>query len=167
MKRNSDKVIWNFKFFLRPLPTWWKCQNQCLSANCFWRFTLLNWCFPIASFLYPLKTSENLTVFSWFQDVEIGCIGNKWVNMLLFFVASHYTRRFFCEFTLAEAKLTKIPLPIIISSLHSFHFAEIFLTIKSYIWKALNLYSNCTDGEYKWLSSFNTVHKPNFVNVFI
>ena len=51
--------------------------------------------------------------------------------------------------------------------LRLFHFAEIFLTIKSYIWKALNLYSNFTDGEYKWLYSFNTVHKQNFVNVFI
>ena len=32
-------------------------------------------------FLYPLKTSENLTVFCCFQGVEKGCIRNKWVNL--------------------------------------------------------------------------------------
>ena len=35
---------------------------------------------PNASFLYPLKTEENLTVFWCFQGVEKGCIGNEWVN---------------------------------------------------------------------------------------
>ena len=35
---------------------------------------------PNASFLYPLKTLENLKVFWYFQGVEKGCIGNKWVN---------------------------------------------------------------------------------------
>ena len=35
---------------------------------------------PNASFLYPLKTSENLTVCWCFQEAEKGCIGNKWVN---------------------------------------------------------------------------------------
>ena len=34
---------------------------------------------PNAPFLYPLKTSENLTVFC-FQGVEKGCIRNEWVN---------------------------------------------------------------------------------------
>ena len=34
---------------------------------------------PNVSPLYPLKTSENLTVFC-FQEVEKGCIGNKQVN---------------------------------------------------------------------------------------
>ena len=34
---------------------------------------------PNAPFLYPLKTSENLTVFC-FQGVQKGCIGNEWVN---------------------------------------------------------------------------------------
>ena len=32
---------------------------------------------PNAPFLYPLKTSENLTVF---QGLEKGCIGNEWVK---------------------------------------------------------------------------------------
>ena len=35
---------------------------------------------PNASFFYPLKTSENFTVFWCFQGVEKGCIGNKWVK---------------------------------------------------------------------------------------
>ena len=34
---------------------------------------------PIATFLYSLKTSENLTIFC-FHEVEKGCIGNEWVN---------------------------------------------------------------------------------------
>ena len=36
---------------------------------------------PNATFFYPLKTSENLTVFWCFQGVEKGCIGNKWVTV--------------------------------------------------------------------------------------
>ena len=35
---------------------------------------------PSAPFLYPLKTSENLTVFWCFQEVEKGRIGNEWVK---------------------------------------------------------------------------------------
>ena len=35
---------------------------------------------PNATFLYPLKTSENLTTFGSFQDVEKDFIGNKWVK---------------------------------------------------------------------------------------
>ena len=35
---------------------------------------------PNALFLHPLKTSKNLTVFWYFQGVEKGCMGNKWVN---------------------------------------------------------------------------------------
>ena len=42
---------------------------------------LINPFAPNALFLYPLKTSENVTVFC-FQGVEKGCIGNKWANYL-------------------------------------------------------------------------------------
>ena len=35
---------------------------------------------PNASFLWPLKTLENLKIFWYFQGVVKGCIGNKWVN---------------------------------------------------------------------------------------
>ena len=38
---------------------------------------------PNASFLYPLKTSENRNVFWCFQGVEKGCIGNEWVKWAL------------------------------------------------------------------------------------
>ena len=41
---------------------------------------------PNASFVYPLKTSENLKVFWRFQGVEKGCIGSKWVNKGLTFI---------------------------------------------------------------------------------
>ena len=48
-----------------PLPTYW-------NVNTF---------VPNAPFLYPLKTSENFTVFCCFQGVEKRCIENKWVNI--------------------------------------------------------------------------------------
>ena len=38
---------------------------------------------PSAPFLYPLKTSENLTVFWCFQEVKKGFFGSKWVNVPL------------------------------------------------------------------------------------
>ena len=37
-----------------------------------------------APFLYPLKTSENLTVFWCFRGVEKGCIGNEWVKEIVY-----------------------------------------------------------------------------------
>ena len=48
-----------------------KCN--CLQFN-------LNPLLPNAPFPYPLKTSENFTVFQCFQGVEKGCIGNEWVK---------------------------------------------------------------------------------------
>ena len=46
---------------------------------------MLDWNFigpfvPNAPFLYPLKTSENHTVFWCFQWLEKGCIENQWVK---------------------------------------------------------------------------------------
>ena len=35
-----------------------------------------------APFLYPLKTSENLTVFWCFQRVKKGYIGNEWIILV-------------------------------------------------------------------------------------
>ena len=43
-------------------------------------FIFFNQFVPNASFLYPLKTSENLKVFWCFRGVEKDCIGNEWVN---------------------------------------------------------------------------------------
>ena len=44
------------------------------------KIEIINPFVPNAPSLYPLKTSENLTIFWCFQEVEKGCIGNKWVN---------------------------------------------------------------------------------------
>ena len=44
---------------------------------------------PNAPFLYPLKTSENLTVFWCFQGVEKGCIGNEWVKQIVYWWLPH------------------------------------------------------------------------------
>ena len=44
---------------------------------------------PNAPFLYALKISENLTVSWWFQKVEKGCIGKKWVKGLFFMKIYH------------------------------------------------------------------------------
>ena len=51
------------------------CQGKHYS-----KFICLNQFIPNAPFLYPLKTSENLTVFC-FHGAEKGCIGNKRVNL--------------------------------------------------------------------------------------
>ena len=38
---------------------------------------------PNAPLLYPLKTSQNLTVFWRFQGVEKRSIGNEWVSDMI------------------------------------------------------------------------------------
>ena len=40
----------------------------------------LNRFVPNAPYLYPMKTSENPTVFWCFQRIEKMCIGNEWVK---------------------------------------------------------------------------------------
>ena len=45
---------------------------------------------PNAPFLYPLKTSENLTVFGCFQGVEKRCIGKECVNILLLLKTDYF-----------------------------------------------------------------------------
>ena len=56
------------------------CPHMCISSawSTIWNFS--THLFPNASFLYPLKISENLTIFWCFHGVEKGCIGNEWVN---------------------------------------------------------------------------------------
>ena len=52
---------------------------------------LLNPFAPNAPFHYPLKTSQNLTVFWRLQGVENGCIGNEWVNDFPFtWITNHF-----------------------------------------------------------------------------
>ena len=52
---------------------------------------------PNASFLYPLKTSENLTVFLCFQGVEKGCIGNECVKKPAYANISQSTERSYLD----------------------------------------------------------------------
>ena len=44
---------------------------------------------PNASFLYPLKTSENPTVFWCFQGLEKGYIGKEWVKEIVYWRLPH------------------------------------------------------------------------------
>ena len=53
--------------------------SETLSVKCD-IFLLINAFVPSAPFLYRLKTSENRKVFWWFQLIEKGCFGNKWVR---------------------------------------------------------------------------------------
>ena len=75
------------------------CFNSKWWIKCFYQF------FLSATFLYPLKTSENLIVFWCFQGVEKGCIGNKWVKLsvyiqILYFCNSSFLNSFVCELKL-------------------------------------------------------------------
>ena len=55
--------------------------NKAISTLIKTLILLINPFFLKALFLYPLNTSENLTIFWCFQGVEKWCIGNKWVNV--------------------------------------------------------------------------------------
>ena len=84
--------IWNLnffsfgRFFIIKLTANWFCfikvfLKQRLSQEIFASFcNKFNPFVPNAPFLYPEKTSENLTVFWCFWGVGKRCIGNKWVN---------------------------------------------------------------------------------------
>ena len=71
----STKTLWTYNknlffwYFISFLWLVWCSQKSIFSLNPF----VIN-----ASFLYPLKTSEKLTVFWCFQGLEKGCIGNEW-----------------------------------------------------------------------------------------
>ena len=72
----------------------WPPLLPCYPVNCqcLWKKTLIEkkWLIflyaninpfvPNTPFLYPLKTSENLTVFWCIHGVEKGCIGYKWIK---------------------------------------------------------------------------------------
>ena len=53
---------------------------------------------PKAPFFYPLRTSENLTVFWCFYGIEKMCIGNEWVE-----VSCCYNPCIFCHLSLKKA----------------------------------------------------------------
>ena len=65
-------------------------QHLCQSSlqNIYGGFANFNPFVSNAPLLYPLKTSENLTVFRCFQGVEEKCIGNEWIKM------RHSSKRF-------------------------------------------------------------------------
>ena len=65
----------NFKFSYQPVFLHDKTSVQV--SNNFRSGRAFNPCAPNAVLLYPLKTSENLTVFWCFQGVEKGSIGNE------------------------------------------------------------------------------------------
>ena len=52
---------------------WWSCTFTEVTGT-------INPFASNAPFLYPLKISQNLTVFWFFQGFKKGCIGNKYVN---------------------------------------------------------------------------------------
>ena len=56
---------------------------------------------PNASFLYPLKISENLSVSRCFQWIEKGCIGNEWVKLISchwsLFIAPETEKNLWCS----------------------------------------------------------------------
>ena len=56
------------------------CTGITLKRTIQFNMIYINPFVPNAPFLYPLKISENLTVFWCFQEVEKGWMGNKWVN---------------------------------------------------------------------------------------
>ena len=61
-------------------PNW---TSSLLIPSSGWAFIFpkyINPFVPNVPFLYSLKTSENLIVFWYFQRVEKGCTGNKWVK---------------------------------------------------------------------------------------
>ena len=74
----SSKVILMCSYW--PSPTFWPLLFE--ADGEFQSF--INPLVPNVPFLYPLKTSENLTVFWCFQGVEKWCIGNEWVKDIFF-----------------------------------------------------------------------------------
>ena len=82
-----------------------------LNYHYLWRYILnINPFVPNAPLPYPLKTSKNLTVFC-FQEVEKGCIGNKWVNLSqtnLFLISKIWTLNDDSLFSKIESRETRI-----------------------------------------------------------
>ena len=68
------KYLW-FKFYVRNT-----FKHIIEGLKCWKHINILTHLFPNAPFFYLLKTSENLTIFWFFQGVEEGCIGKKWVK---------------------------------------------------------------------------------------
>ena len=63
---------------------------------------------PSAPFLYPLKTSENFTVFGCFQGVERRCIWNKWVKEIVYWRLPHLSLHWLIMRVGFEVKRSKL-----------------------------------------------------------
>ena len=84
-------------FLVLILCRWYFSCLQMHSEKCFnIYFTDFNPYVPNAPILYPLETSENLTVFWCLERVEKRCTGNEWVKTVIqIFVSKEYTSGFF------------------------------------------------------------------------
>ena len=70
-------LIWDIAHDLsRQILNYFNKKDWSLGKN----QVLLTHSFPMHRFMYPLKRSENLTVFWGFQGIEKGCIGKEWVK---------------------------------------------------------------------------------------
>ena len=63
-----------------------------------------------APFFYPMKISENVTVFLCFQGVEKGCIGNKWVKQKIVSIISIVRIEIFYIFCNQKGRFKQKPL---------------------------------------------------------
>ena len=86
---------------------------------------------PNASFLYPLKTTENYKVFWCFQWVEKRCTGNEWVIFFCFQVSLSHHIIFLVLLQYLSGDFLLLPAPLFWNSVWgSFHAeaAEKYLT---------------------------------------
>ena len=84
------QIDWNCHLSVSQFNRWKKCTKHFARRNKIYSeflkttstLFILNPFVHNASFLYTLKTSEKLTVFWCFHEVEKGCIMNEWVHIL-------------------------------------------------------------------------------------
>ena len=89
--------------------------------------SLLTHLFPMHP-LNPLRTSESLTVFWCFRGVEKGCIGNKWVNTILYIRIMLFLLFYLLPLLLLLLKLQhRFKLLLTIKETHSTHLISLNL----------------------------------------
>ena len=109
-RRNADCV-----HFFRTILS----DNHSITINAF---------VPNAPSLNPLRTSESLTVFWCFRGVEKGCIGNKWVNTILYIRIMLFLLFYLLPLMLLLLKLQhRFKLLLTIKETHSTHLISLNL----------------------------------------
>ena len=111
------------------------CQTKCWLMSIFFRTILsdnhsitINAFVPNAPSLNPLRTSESLTVFWCFRGVEKGCIGNKWVNTILYIRIMLFLLFYLLPLLLLLLKLQhRFKLLLTIKETHSSHLISLNL----------------------------------------